>query len=112
MSDLNPDTDAVDIGDDHQIKFFCWAPDRELNPQWAGVPDVPRAGALIWHKSPKDGSQCTGAVNFDLPEARHLAPADHRWTVESWEPLTLSPSVLCGRCGDHGFIRGGKWVRA
>lgn len=28
------------------------------------------------------------------------------------EPLTLSPSLLCKTCGDHGFIRGGKWVAA
>jgi Family of unknown function (DUF6527) len=39
-----------------------------------------------------------------------------RWQVESWEPLTISPSVLCsldkGGCGAHGFIREGKWVPA
>jgi len=30
------------------------------------------------------------------------------WTIESVDPLTISPSVLCG-CGFHGFIRNGKW---
>jgi len=33
------------------------------------------------------------------------------WDVQSWDPLTISPSVLCS-CGDHGFIREGRWVRA
>lgn len=32
------------------------------------------------------------------------------WTVESWDPLTLSPSILCRTCGLHGYIRGGKWI--
>ena len=34
------------------------------------------------------------------------------WTLESLEPLTLSPSLLCNRCKTHGFIRGGQWVPA
>lgn len=34
------------------------------------------------------------------------------WTLEAVEPLTISPSLLCTRCGTHGFIRAGKWVPA
>jgi len=34
------------------------------------------------------------------------------WTVEKLDPLTLSPSLLCRRCGHHGFIRDGRWVPA
>ena len=34
------------------------------------------------------------------------------WTVVSKEPLTVSPSILCGECGLHGFWREGKWVGA
>lgn len=34
------------------------------------------------------------------------------WKVESDDPLTLSPSILCRACGDHGHIRNGKWERA
>jgi hypothetical protein len=107
-----PDPDGIEIGDDHQVKYFCWAPDRELNPQWANTPDVERAGCMIWHKRPDNGKQCAGAIHFDVPGAEHLAPADHRWQVQSFDPLTISPSVLCMRCGDHGFIRGGRWIRA
>jgi hypothetical protein len=57
-------------------------------------------------------------------EAKHsggyvsLNPDDGtHWTVEAgeagtWEGLTLSPSVLCRRCGHHGWIRDGRWVDA
>ena len=34
------------------------------------------------------------------------------WTVVTKEPLTVSPSILCGQCGLHGFWREGKWVGA
>ena len=41
------------------------------------------------------------------------APGEKRgWDVEHAQPLTLSPSILCRRCGRHGFIRAGKWVAA
>lgn len=32
----------------------------------------------------------------------------HEVVVE--DPLTVSPSVLCPDCGDHGFVRCGSWV--
>lgn len=28
------------------------------------------------------------------------------------EHLTISPSLLCRTCGNHGFIRDGRWVVA
>lgn len=35
------------------------------------------------------------------------------WTVQSLDPLTISPSVHCtverGGCGAHGFIENGRW---
>jgi hypothetical protein len=34
------------------------------------------------------------------------------WTLESEEPLTLNPSLLCTQCGEHGWVRAGKWVPA
>lgn len=34
------------------------------------------------------------------------------WQVQSLDPLTLAPSVLCRKCGLHGFIQNGKWVSA
>ncbi len=40
------------------------------------------------------------------------SPAGSGWAVESEDPLTLSPSLLCMTCGHHGFIREGEWVPA
>lgn len=109
------DGTAVDIGDNHWITWFQWAPDRELNPQYgADQPDIPKAGVIVFHRRP-DGALCSGAVTFDF-----LPGPGPRWQVQSLDPLTISPSVLCTWkdtpdgpvCGDHGFIREGRWVRA
>lgn len=69
----------------------------------------PPIGLIESHPT-ADGRGCSGSVTFDVPEAEGLAGP--RWTVESWEPLTISPSVLCRGCGHHGFIRDGAWVPA
>jgi hypothetical protein len=105
-------SEEIDIGHGHFIRYFQWAPDRDLNPQYDGIPDVPKCGLQVRHTAP-DGTECMSGIHFDLPEVKAVFPDDrHRWAVESWEPLTISPSLLCMRCGDHGFIRDGKWVPA
>lgn len=43
---------------------------------------------------------------------RKLPLGPEGWTVASKEPLTLSPSILCGVCGTHGWIRNGEWEDA
>ncbi len=104
------DTEIIDLGDGHTLEFTCWNPDRDLNPQYEGIPDIPKFGAIITHQTP-EGLECMSHVNFDTPEVRRVELREQvRWQVESWEPLTLSPSILCRKCGDHGFIRAGKWV--
>lgn len=67
-----------------------------------------RIGFTESHRAP-DGRECAGSVTFDVPEAEGLPGP--RWTVESWDPLTISPSILCS-CGHHGFVREGRWVPA
>lgn len=98
--------DAIDIGHDHFITYFEWAPDRTLNHQYEGIADEDRCGVMMYHKTP-EGRYCGGGVTFETPAMRavHRGPM---WKVESEEPLTLSPSILCS-CGDHGFIRDGRW---
>ena len=74
-------------------------------------PDAERAGAVVGHLTPTtETGYCEGAITFDVPEMErwHTGP---RWHVESWDPLTISPSLLC-QCGDHGYIRAGRWVAA
>lgn len=111
----------VDLGHEHYLRYLAWSPDRTIEAnriRYEGIPDEERFGAIIRHRPgptpmvPPERSTgwCEGAVTFDCPAAR---TGGHRatWTVESWEPLTISPSVLCS-CGDHGFIRQGQWVPA
>jgi len=114
----------IELGSDHALWFIGWRPERDLNPQYDGIPDVPRFGANVEHLKP-DGRLCMACIHFDTPEVRAVEEASKRqseklgfqyheyprWQVHSWEPLTISPSLLCS-CGDHGFIREGKWVKA
>jgi len=63
-----------------------------------------------WHRLP-NGNMCGSWIPFDVPAAYKYTAGSPKWQVASYEPLTLSPSLLCN-CGDHGFIRDGKWVPA
>lgn len=67
-------------------------------------------GIILWHRCADGVRACGGYVGFER------APEDERpaWKVESWNPLTLSPSILCngkyGDCGGaHGYIRADRW---
>ncbi len=71
-------------------------------------------GCILWHRCADGIRACGGFVRFEPEPDRPDKPL---WTVQSIEPLTISPSVLCkgeyGDCGGaHGFIRGGVWVPA
>lgn len=109
-------SNELDLGHDHFLRYFRWAPDdlpanREL--YGTPLPNVEKAGAGVRHKRADNGEWCESAVHFDIPEAILMREDPRRlWQVESWDPLTLSPSLLCRRCGDHGFIRAGRWVPA
>jgi hypothetical protein len=107
--------EGIDLGHGHTLSWYRWAPDLELNPQWAHLADLlpaDRFMASIGHTAP-DGSPCESAITLDSEVARAAGQTDRAlWQVESMDPLTVSPSVLCGRCGDHGFVRVGRWVPA
>ena len=101
MTDSQTAPGLIDIGGGHTIKFVSYKDDER-----AAIQD---------HHLTKDGKPCRGFVSFlDGAWANEFRNVDgfQAWKVESWEPLTLSPSLLCKTCGDHGFIRGGKWVMA
>lgn len=111
---------VLDLGAGHVLRFTRWAPDRSIPEnaeRYADVPDVDPCGAIIDHPDLRDPTvTCGGAILFDLPGIAVVFPDHPCWTVESWDPLTISPSVLCalekGGCGDHGFVRAGQWVTA
>lgn len=96
-----PERFDLDLGDGHWLTFVDYKGD-------------PRAGARQPHLTDKtETGMCEGWITFE--GSAWAAEFDNRiptWKVECWEPLTLSPSLLCRGCGDHGFIRAGKWVRA
>lgn len=58
----------------------------------------------------KRGKWCTGVIQRRGTEA----PGSNRptWRVLSEDPLTLDPSVKCADCGNHGWIRDGRWQAA
>lgn len=107
---------SIDLGHDHFLYYHQWSPDRDLNPHYEGIEDIEKFSASIEHLHAQTGKRCVGGITFDTPEIQHALEISRSrggfgsavWQVESWEPLTISPSVLCS-CGDHGFIRNGRW---
>lgn len=61
-------------------------------------------GILFVHRLPDNGT-CGGSVYW---EKGWVKGDGSIWKLESLEPLTLSPSILCS-CQFHGFIVGGVW---
>lgn len=60
------------------------------------------------------GKTCAGSVPL---ENSTWAEPNRSWRMTAGDPetlagLTLEPSLLCTVCGDHGFIREGRWVPA
>jgi|SRR5579859_5587373 len=108
-------SDAIDIGHGHEIADLMFNPeDNENNRRVFGVP-LPhlRIGIQVMHPHKATGHQCAAGIYFDTPEVRKVTGGSGaHWQVESWDPLTLSPSLLCLTCGDHGFIKAGRWVPA
>jgi hypothetical protein len=99
-------TQQIDLGSDHWMSWYVLYSNSEQ-----------RTGIIVWHPlTPACEEQgctflgsCGGSVPFDIPENESVDGP--KWSVESWDPLTLSPSLLC-HCGDHGWIREGRWVIA
>lgn len=100
----------MDLGHGVRAGFVQWSPDRELNPQYDGIPDVEKFGLIYTHAGRL--GPCEGSITFAGDVASTLVPKRPTWEVQCWEPLTLWPSLLCRRCGHHGFVREGKWVPA
>ena len=88
----------LDIGHDHAIVIISYNGD-------------PCAGINVYHKKP-DGSECVGFVSIRGGTWSKQFESSHShqaWDLVSREPLTLSPSILCRTCGDHGFVENGRW---
>lgn len=115
---MNIDNDPafpIDLGCDHYLRYASWTPNRELYKHYDDKPDTERFAAVIRHKrvnkkgSYYSGKWCQMTIVIDGPVQRDILPRGPKWRVESWEPLTIENIIEC-RCGDSGYIRGGKWM--
>lgn len=80
----------IDLGDDNHR---------------AGWDGEPGDSDLWWvHHCPDHrGKNSLGRIDVTTGERHQLITVD---------PLHIEASVKCVGCGDHGFIRNGKWVAA
>lgn len=85
---MKPD---VWLDDNHAVEFTTRQGDTEPS------------GALLPHRKP-DGDWCVGGFDWRGPGPN--------WTLVSMDPLHVEPSIHCLSCGEHGFIRDGKWIPA
>lgn len=92
-----PKREYVDLGDEHYAHYFA----DETGE---------RAGVLIWNRANTPTGWCISGIAF--------RPLGNRpvWEIVSGTldggDLTVTPSIHCAACNDHGFIRQGRWVRA
>lgn len=100
---VDPECHVVSQHDSHEVMYR-----GDMPPPADAVGPV---GAIVVHRRPDDGTWCEGYVRFDVP-GQSREPNGPRWQVESTEPLTLAPSLLCRACDHHGFVREGRWVPA
>ncbi len=102
--------DRPDVVDDDGVHWMDMGSGVLLS--WLVDTDERMTGLVHRHPRP-DGTPCgSSAIMLDVPGAREDWPDLPLWSVERWDPLTLSPSVLCRACGAHGWVREGRWVEA
>lgn len=110
--------DNIDLGDGFSYRFFQWGPDRDLNPKYAGLPDIEKAGIIIWKNE-----EAVASCWFDTPENHRVLDMAFNgekktpvWQLHSLDPLHIEPSIQMYdtnlQPSYHGFIRNGRWVQA
>ena len=99
--------DPVWLDENNFITWVTWNPEG---------PDALPYMALWYHRPKNQRAHleglkgwCFGSFGWRNPDPEKLT-GSVTWTLESWEPFTVSPSILCLDCGAHGFIREGKWL--
>lgn len=99
MSEDRPLFRRIDLGDNHELVWSIYEGDKY-------------AGASVPHLKP-DGTKCAGWIAIEGGAwAKSFDGKIQTWKIVQHEPITLEPSLLCRACGDHGYVREGKWVRA
>lgn len=96
QSILDP-KETLDLGDGHRLSPILGKQDELI-------------GYMDEHPhATEPGRECWGSVALEGTEWGREHP---RWRVVQAQPLTLAPSLLCPTCGNHGFVRDGRWVPA
>ena len=88
--------ERTDIGHGHSLEPIIFPGDTQP------------CGFAVYHPHSDTGAECGCTVWINPDRVRNA----NVWTVDRLEPLTLSPSVQCANCRDHGFIKQGKWLPA
>lgn len=78
-----------------------------------GEPCDPDQAHRFGFTCPKRGDSCRGLLIADRPhgiprDGQNLNGGRAQWDYKGNE--TFSPSINCGRCGWHGYIRNGRCV--
>ena len=97
---------------EHKVRFWNVADPVEGTYRLSGHPDEGRvAGMEVFHLR-ADGVWCGGYVAEAGPLAEQMGirPSGHR--IVSLAPLDIEPSLACGKCESHGWVRNGNWVEA
>ncbi len=85
----------VDIGHDVTACEFRYEPDGQLHVAYR-------------HKCKANADDPTDRLAFSAVPVSDTG-SGRDWKLVQREPLTISPSLLCGSCRHHGFIEQGKW---
>lgn len=94
---MNKTGDFVSIGDGVEIATL--------------IDHLDRFSGILWRHECAEQDLMGAYLIFDLPWNRTEANAGHqKYKVENWEPLTLSPMIVCSRCGRAGWVRDGRWI--
>ena len=88
------------LDENNALEFVRWKDDTESYL------------AMWWHRANTETGWCAGSFAWRNPSSEDFRAESALWTLLSWSPLTVAPSLLCLDCKAHGFIRDGKWVPA
>lgn len=106
---------CVELGPGHCIRptVHGGSPDhRTADGGLAGGPFLHVAGYIVAHEADDLEVRCEGGLTTCAVHPHDgSAVWDSKGSLEGGD-LTLSPSVLCARDQDHGFVRDGAWVPA
>ena len=86
------------------IKPDLWLDERHAIEFTTQQGETEPTGALFCHRDKRNLDEwCIGGFQW-------RGTSGPNWELVSLSPLHVEPSVHCLSCGEHGFIRDGKWV--